>query len=151
MVGADFMATAIFIVAKFKSVQCRSAGQRLALILRSAPASKRIFFTDRHGKERIEPQKIMIVAILVACGHAPQGSPGMALCLFSLPLGGCNGSESGQRGTVGIAGSRRITPGTKSVPSALSHSKCKPRGPDSCAARSKTDCQKQTAPQSQRK
>src|SRR6476660_1963047 len=72
MVGADFMATAIFIVAKFKSVQCRSAGQRLALILGSAPASKRIFFTDSHGKERIEPQKIMIVEILVACGHAQQ-------------------------------------------------------------------------------
>ena len=27
---------------------------------------------DRHGKERIEPQKIMIVEILVACGHAQQ-------------------------------------------------------------------------------
>ena len=72
MVGADFMATAIFIVAKFKSVQCRGAGQCLALILGSAPASKRIFFTDSHGKERIEPQKIMIVEILVACGHAQQ-------------------------------------------------------------------------------
>src|SRR5258707_14995012 len=195
MVGADFMATAIFIVAKFKSVQCRSAGQRLALILGSAPASKRIFFTDSHGKERIEPQKIMIVEILVACGHAQQTlgdqfahgvfdkeritrivkaagqgprdaqalievknsshplqrSAGPALCLFSLALGGRNRPASRRRGPVGIAGSRRITPGTKTVTSAPSHSKCKPRGPDSCAARSKTDCQKQTAPQSQRK
>src|SRR5215470_3816929 len=72
MVGADFMATAIFIVTKFKSVQGRSAGQRLALILGSAPASKRILLTDSHGKERIEPQKIMIVEILVACGQAQQ-------------------------------------------------------------------------------
>src|SRR6516165_1667123 len=72
MVGADFMATAIFIVAKFKSVQGRSAGQRLALILGSAPASKRILFTHSHGKERIEPQKIMIVEVLIPCGHAQQ-------------------------------------------------------------------------------
>src|SRR6476660_2475524 len=72
MVGADFMATAIFIVTKFKSVECRSAGQRLALILGSAPVSKRILFTDSHGKERIEPQKIMIIEILVPCGHAQQ-------------------------------------------------------------------------------
>src|SRR6516162_9758869 len=34
----------------FKSVQCRSAGQRLALILSSAPAFKRILFTDSHGE-----------------------------------------------------------------------------------------------------
>jgi len=59
-------------VTKFKSIQCRSAGQRLALILGSAPASKRILFTDSHGKERIEPQKIMIIEILVPCGHAQQ-------------------------------------------------------------------------------
>src|SRR2546430_15932886 len=72
MVGADFMATAIFIVAKFKSVECWGAGQRLALILGSAPASKRILFTDSHGKERIEPQKIMIIEILVPCGQAQQ-------------------------------------------------------------------------------
>ena len=72
MVGADFMTTTIFIVAKFKSVQGRSAGQRLALILGSAPASKRILFTHSHGKERIEPQKIIIVEILVACGQAQQ-------------------------------------------------------------------------------
>jgi hypothetical protein len=72
MVGADFMATGIFIVAKFKSVPCRSAGQCLALILCSAPASKRILFTDRHGKERIEPQKVMIVQILITCGKAQQ-------------------------------------------------------------------------------
>ena len=72
MVGADFMATSIFIVTKFKSVQCRSAGQRLALILCSASASKRILFTDSHGKERIEPQKIMVVEILVPCGQAQQ-------------------------------------------------------------------------------
>src|ERR1700752_1439520 len=72
MVGADFMATSIFIVAKLKAVKCRGAGQRLALILGSAPASKRILFTDSHGKERIEPQKIMIVEILVPCGHAQQ-------------------------------------------------------------------------------
>src|SRR6516164_11036113 len=72
MVGADFMATSIFIVTKFKSVQCRSAGQRLALILRSSSASKRVLFTDSHGKERIEPQKIMIVEILVTCGQAQQ-------------------------------------------------------------------------------
>src|SRR6516164_4917176 len=37
MVGADFMATSIFIVAELKSVQGRSAGQR-------------ILFTDSHGK-----------------------------------------------------------------------------------------------------
>ena len=66
------MTTSIFIVAKFKSVQGRSAGQRLALILGSAPASKGIFFTDSHSKERIEPQKIMIVDILIACGHSQQ-------------------------------------------------------------------------------
>jgi hypothetical protein len=72
VVGGDFMARGIFIVAKLKSVQCRSAAQCLALILFSAPASKRILCTDRHGKERIEPQKIMIVEILVACGHAQQ-------------------------------------------------------------------------------
>src|ERR1700746_3077411 len=72
MVGADLMTTGIFIVAKFKSVQCRGAGQRLALILGSAPASKRILFTDRHGKERIESQKIMIIEILVPCSHAQQ-------------------------------------------------------------------------------
>ena len=47
-------------------------GQRLALILGSAPASKRILFTDSHGKERIEPQKIMIIEILVPCRHAQQ-------------------------------------------------------------------------------
>ena len=69
MVGADFMATSIFIVTEFKSVQRRSAGQCLALILGGAPASKRILFTDSHGKERIEPQKIMIVEILVPCGQ----------------------------------------------------------------------------------
>src|SRR5258708_13650123 len=66
------MTTGIFIVTKLKSIQCRSAGQRLALILGSAPASKRILFTDSHGKERIEPQKIMIIEILVPCGHAQQ-------------------------------------------------------------------------------
>src|ERR1700757_232954 len=72
MVGADFMAAGIFIVAKFKPVQCRSAGQRLALILGSTSASKRILFTDSHGKEWIEPQQIMIIEILVARGQAQQ-------------------------------------------------------------------------------
>src|SRR5580693_3221045 len=72
MVGTNFMTTGIFIVTKFKSIQCRSAGQRLALILGSAPASKRILFTDSHGKERIEPQKIMIIEILVPCRYAQQ-------------------------------------------------------------------------------
>ena len=42
------------------------------MILRGAPASKRVLFTDNHGKERIEPQKIMIVEILIACGQAQQ-------------------------------------------------------------------------------
>ena len=49
-----------------------TAGQRLALILWSALAAKGILFTDSHGKERIEPQKIMIVEILVACSQAQQ-------------------------------------------------------------------------------
>ena len=66
------MTTGIFIVTKFEPIQCRSAGQRLALILGSAPASKRILFTDRHGKERIDSQKIMIIEILVPCSHAQQ-------------------------------------------------------------------------------
>ena len=72
MVSTNFMTTAIFIVTELKPIQCRSAGQRLALILGSAPASKRILFTDSHGKERIEPQKIMIIEILVPCGQAQQ-------------------------------------------------------------------------------
>jgi len=55
MVGADLMTTGIFIVAKFEPVERRGTGQRLALILGSAPASKRILFTDGHGKERVEP------------------------------------------------------------------------------------------------
>ena len=66
------MTTGIFIVAKLKPVECRGAGQRLALILGSSPAAKRILFTDSHGKERIQPQKIMIIEILVPCGHAQQ-------------------------------------------------------------------------------
>jgi hypothetical protein len=35
------------------------------LILGSAVYAQRVLFTNRHGKERIEPQKIMIVKILV--------------------------------------------------------------------------------------
>src|SRR5258708_22676146 len=66
------MTTGIFIVTKLKSIQCRSAGQRLALILGRGPASKGISLTDSHGKEGMEPQKIMIVEILVPCGHAQQ-------------------------------------------------------------------------------
>src|SRR6201987_2297435 len=59
VVGADFMTTGIFIVTKLKAVKCRGAGQRLALILGSAPASKRILFYGRHGKEGVEPPKNM--------------------------------------------------------------------------------------------
>jgi hypothetical protein len=66
------MATRFFIVTKFEPIECRSAGQRLALIRESTPSSKRILFTDRHGKERIESQKIMIIKILVACGQPQQ-------------------------------------------------------------------------------
>jgi hypothetical protein len=66
------MATGIFIVTKFKPVECRSAGQRLALIPGSALSSKRVLFTDSQGKKRIEPQKIMIIKILVACGQSQQ-------------------------------------------------------------------------------
>src|SRR5260370_37307853 len=72
MVGADFMTTCIFIVTEFQPVESRSAGQRLTLILRSTLSSQRILFPDRYGKERIEPQKIMIIEILIACGQSQQ-------------------------------------------------------------------------------
>jgi hypothetical protein len=55
VVGANPMVTCFFIVSEFQPVEGRSAGQRLALILGSAPSSQRILFTDGHGKERIEP------------------------------------------------------------------------------------------------
>jgi len=42
------------------------------LILGSAVHAQRVLFTNRHGKERIEPQKIMIVKILVAGWQAKQ-------------------------------------------------------------------------------
>jgi len=76
---------------------------------------------------------------------------GPALCLFSLALGGRDRLASRRRGPVGIVGSRWITPDPKTVTSAPSHSKGKPRGPNSYAATPKTACQKQSSPQSQRK
>ena len=66
------MATCFFIVSEFQPVEGRSAGQRLALILGSTPSSQRILFTNHHGKERIESQKIVIIQILVACGQPQQ-------------------------------------------------------------------------------
>src|SRR5271166_935770 len=66
------MTTAMFIVTKFEPVECCSACQRLALILGSAVHAQRILFTNCHGKERIEPQKIMIVKILVAGRQAKE-------------------------------------------------------------------------------
>ena len=72
VVGADLMTTCFFIVTEFQPVEGRSAGQRLALILGSTPSSKRILFTDGYGKERIEPQKMMIIQILVASDQSQQ-------------------------------------------------------------------------------
>jgi hypothetical protein len=72
VVGADLMVTCFFIVSEFQSVEGRSAGQRLALILGSTPSGQRILFTDHHGKDRIESQKIMIIEILIASGQPQQ-------------------------------------------------------------------------------
>ena len=72
VVGADLMVTCFFIVAEFQPVEGRSAGQRLALVLGSTPSCQRILFTNHHGKERIESQKMMIIEILVASGQPQQ-------------------------------------------------------------------------------
>ena len=72
VVGADLMVTCFFIVAEFQPVEGLSAGQGLALVLGSTPSCQRILFTNHHGKERIESQKIMIIEILVASGQPQQ-------------------------------------------------------------------------------
>jgi hypothetical protein len=72
MIGPDLVTTSIFIVTELQPVEGRSAGERFALIRDGTPGSKRIFFTDRHGKERIEPQKMMIIEILVTCSQPQQ-------------------------------------------------------------------------------
>jgi hypothetical protein len=64
--------TCFLIISNFQSVEGRSAGQRLALILWSTPSCQRILFTDHHGKDRIESQTIMIIEILVARGQPQQ-------------------------------------------------------------------------------
>ena len=71
MVGADFVATGIFIVTKFEPVEGRSASQPCL-----DPAGHARWQEDplyrHHGKEEIEPQKIMIIKILVACSQPQQ-------------------------------------------------------------------------------
>src|SRR5271165_3449289 len=66
------MVTCFFIVSEFQPVEGRSAGQRLALVLGSTSSGQRILFTNHHGKERIESQKIMIIEILVASRQSQQ-------------------------------------------------------------------------------
>jgi hypothetical protein len=51
------------------------------LVLGSTPGCQRILFTNHHGKERIESQKIMIIEILVASGQPQQTR---SLCGFDL-------------------------------------------------------------------
>ena len=70
---------------------------------------------------------------------------------FPLPLAAAISLQAGEEVQWELLDRGELHLVRKQLPPAPSHSKGKPKGPNSYPARSKTDCQKQTALQSQRK
>ncbi len=71
VVGLDLVGASLFVVAQLQAVKGRGAGQRIALILFAAPIhAQRVALVCGHRDERVAPQRVMIVEILVTGGQA---------------------------------------------------------------------------------
>ena len=71
MVGLDLVGASRFVVAQLQAIERGGAGQRIALILFAAPIqAQRVALVCGHRDERVAPQRVMIVEILVTGGQA---------------------------------------------------------------------------------
>ena len=71
-IGVNFVTAGVLVVAQFEPVEGRGTGQGFALVLFRAIHAQRIGLADGDGKERIGPQPLVIVEILVTGGQAQE-------------------------------------------------------------------------------